>query len=138
MEVIKKMAKIQYYGTGRRKRAVARVWLIPGDGKMIVNKQELKEYFGGRVLTFEPIIRQPLIATSTIDKYDVVANVHGGGVSGQAEAIRHGIARALVNANAELRPILKKAGFLTRDPRMHERKKYGLYGRRRRFQYSKR
>jgi small subunit ribosomal protein S9 len=132
------LAKIQYYGTGRRKRAVARVWLVPGTGKIVVNKQQLKEYFGGRVLTFEPIIRQPLIATSTIDKYDVLANVQGGGVSGQAEAIRHGIARALVAANAELRPILKKAGFLTRDPRMHERKKYGLYGRRRRFQYSKR
>lgn len=132
------MATIQYYGTGRRKRAVARVRLLPGKGKMIVNNQEMKDYFGGRTLTFEPIIRQPLIATSTIDKYDVLAKVEGGGVSGQAEAIRHGIARALVSANAELRPILKKGGFLTRDPRMHERKKYGLYGRRRRFQYSKR
>lgn len=132
------MTKIQYYGTGRRKRAVARVWLVPGEGKMIVNNQDMKDYFGGRFLTFEPILRQPLIATSTIGKYDILANVHGGGVSGQAEAIRHGIGRALVNANAELRPILKKAGFLTRDPRMHERKKYGLYGRRRRFQYSKR
>lgn len=132
------MATIQYCGTGRRKRAVARVRLVPGNGKMIVNKKEMKDYFGGRALTFEPIIRQPLIATSTIDKYDVLSKVEGGGVSGQAEAIRHGIARALIIANAELRAILKKGGFLTRDPRMHERKKYGLYGRRRRFQYSKR
>ncbi|MEW6097169.1 MAG: 30S ribosomal protein S9 [bacterium] len=132
------MATIQYYGTGRRKRAVARVKLIPGEGKMIVNKKDIKDYFGGRILTFEPIIRQPLIATSTINKYDILSKVEGGGVSSQAEAIRHGIARALVNANAELRTILKQNGFLTRDPRMHERKKYGLYGRRRRFQYSKR
>lgn len=132
------MAITQYCGTGRRKKAIARVRLIPGNGKMIVNKKEMKDYFGGRSLTFEPIIRQPLIATSTIDKYDVLSKVEGGGVSGQAEAIRHGIARALIIANAELRAVLKKGGFLTRDPRMHERKKYGLYGRRRRFQYSKR
>jgi len=132
------LATIQYYGTGRRKRAVARVRLVPGTGKIIINKKELKDYFGGRSLTFEPIIRQPLIATSTIDKYDILAKVEGGGVSGQAESIRHGIARALVRANLELRSILKKNGFLTRDSRIHERKKYGLYGRRRRFQYSKR
>jgi len=132
------LATIQYYGTGRRKRAIARVRLVAGTGKIIVNKKEMKDYFGGRTLTFEPIIRQPLIATSTIDKYDILAKVEGGGVSGQAESIRHGIARALGKANLELRSILKKNGFLTRDPRMHERKKYGLYGRRRRFQYSKR
>lgn len=132
------MATIQYYGTGRRKKAVARVRLIPGEGKMIVNKKEIKDYFGGRILTFGPIIQQPLIATATIGRYDVIVNVKGGGVSGQADAIRHGIARALVNVNAEFRAILKQKGLLTRDPRMHERKKYGLYGRRRRFQYSKR
>lgn len=133
-----KLATTQYYGTGRRKRSIARVRLIPGTGKIVVNKKEMKDYFGGRMLTCEPIIRQPLILTSAIDKYDVMVRVEGGGISGQTEAIRHGIARALINANAELRAILKKSGFLTRDPRMHERKKYGLYGRRRRFQYSKR
>ncbi len=132
------MATTQYCGSGRRKRAIARVRLVPGQGKMIVNKQEMKDYFGGRFLTLEPIIRRPLIATSTLDKYDVLSKVQGGGVSGQAEAIRHGIARALIMANAEFRAVLKKGGFLTRDPRMYERKKYGLYGRRRRFQYSKR
>lgn len=132
------MTTTQYYGTGRRKRAIARVRLIPGTGKIIINKKEIKDYFGGRNLTFEPLIRQPLIATAMVDKYDVLARVEGGGVSGQAEAIRHGIARTLLKVNLELRPILKKNGFLIRDPRMHERKKYGLYGRRRRFQYSKR
>jgi len=132
------VAITQYLGTGRRKRAVARVRLVPGTGKMIVNKKDIKDYFGGRYFTFEPVIRKPLIVTSTIDKYDVLTKVEGGGISGQAEAIRHGIARALVNANPELRLVLKQEGLLTRDPRMHERKKYGLYGRRRRFQYSKR
>ncbi|MEW6608563.1 MAG: 30S ribosomal protein S9, partial [bacterium] len=107
-------------------------------GKIVINKKELKDYFGGRSLTFEPIIQQPLMATSTLGKYDILVTVEGGGVTGQAEAIRHGIARALVRANEELRTILGRGGFLTRDPRMHERKKYGLYGRRRRFQYSKR
>ncbi|MDI6736260.1 MAG: 30S ribosomal protein S9 [bacterium] len=132
------MATTQYYGTGRRKRAIACVRLVPGEGKMVVNKQDIKDYFGGRFLTFGPIIKQPLIATSTIDKYDVLVKVEGGGVTGQAGAIRHGIARALLEVNAELRAILKRNGFLTRDPREHERKKYGLYGRRRRFQFSKR
>ncbi len=130
------MAQVQYWGTGRRKQSVARVRLVPGDGKIIVNRRELNEYFG--LETLKLIVKQPLMLTETIDKYDVLCNVHGGGISGQAGAIRHGISRALLKADGELRPSLKKAGFLTRDPRMKERKKYGLKAARRAPQFSKR
>jgi small subunit ribosomal protein S9 len=132
------MEKIQYYGTGRRKTAVARVRLVPGDGKIIINGKDIKEYLGGLATMQQTFIQQPLVATSTLGKFDVLVNVKGGGKIGQAGAIRHGISRALLQSNPELKPILRKGGFLTRDPRIHERKKYGLYGRRRRFQYSKR
>jgi small subunit ribosomal protein S9 len=130
------VAQVQYWGTGRRKQSVARVRLVPGDGKIIVNRRELNEYFG--LETLKLIVKQPLMLTETIDKYDVLCNVHGGGISGQAGAIRHGISRALLKADGELRPSLKKAGFLTRDPRMKERKKYGLKAARRAPQFSKR
>lgn len=130
--------QLQYYGTGRRKRAVARVRLVMGTGQMMVNGLEIKEYFGGLCDTQLPVVQQPLIITATIGKYDVLVRVDGGGKIGQIGAIRHGIARALLESNGELKLILRKGGFLTRDPREHERKKYGLYGRRRRFQYSKR
>lgn len=130
------MAQVQYWGTGRRKHSVARVRLVPGDGKIIVNRRELNDYFG--LETLKLIVKQPLILTETLDKYDVLCNVHGGGISGQAGAIRHGISRALLKADGELRPSLKKAGFLTRDPRMKERKKYGLKAARRAPQFSKR
>lgn len=130
------MAKVQYFGTGRRKKSVARVRLVPGDGKIIVNNREIDDYFGLETLKVQ--VRQPLELTQTLDKFDVIANVHGGGYTGQAGAIRHGISRALLNADEELRPALKKAGFLTRDPRMKERKKYGLKGARRAPQFSKR
>lgn len=130
------MAKVQYYGTGRRKKAVARVRLVPGDGKVIVNSRELDDYFG--LETLKLIVRQPLVLTETIGRFDVIANVKGGGFTGQAGAIRHGISRALLKADGELRLSLKKAGFLTRDPRMKERKKYGLKGARRSPQFSKR
>lgn len=126
------------YGTGRRKEAVARVRLKPGDGKIIVNKRNAEEYFGGRYFSISYFIKEPMMVTGTVDKYDVIARVNGGGITGQAGALRLGIARALVDLNSELRPVLRKGGFLTRDPRMHERKKYGRYGRRRSFQYSKR
>lgn len=131
------MAQVRYYGTGRRKESVARVWLVPGDGKVTINKRSLDDYFGG-LETLKLIIKQPLVQTNTADKYDVIVNVRGGGVSGQAGAIRHGIARALLKVDPNFRPVLKKAGFLTRDPRMVERKKYGLKKARRAPQFSKR
>lgn len=127
---------MKYYGTGRRKNAVARVWIMPGTGQFNINKRDLGEYFGKK--TLEMIVRQPLVLTSTLDKYDVVATVQGGGTTGQAGAVRHGIARALVQADAELRPVLKEAGFITRDPRMKERRKYGLKKARKASQFSKR
>lgn len=130
------MALVSYYGTGRRKTSVARVRLVPGEGKVIVNGHELQEYFG--LKTLELIIKQPLNLTETIGKYDVLAKVEGGGLSGQAGAIRHGISRALLKLDAELRPALKKAGFLTRDPREKERRKYGLKKARKASQFSKR
>ena len=130
------MALVSYYGTGRRKTLVARVRLVPGDGKVIINGRDMKEYFG--LGTLELIVRQPLVLTEMEDKYDVLANVAGGGASGQAGAIRHGIARALLELDVELRPALKKAGFLTRDPREKERRKYGLKKARKASQFSKR
>ena len=130
------MAKVEYYGTGRRKKSIARVRLVPGEGRFIINKRDIDDYFG--LETLKVIARQPLELTETAGKFDVLVNVHGGGFTGQAGAIRHGISRALLHADPELRPILKKAGFLTRDPRMKERKKYGLKGARRAPQFSKR
>ena len=130
------MAKVQYMGTGRRKKSVARVRLVPGEGKVIVNKREIETYFG--LETLRVIVNQPLVLTATKDKFDVLVNVYGGGLSGQAGAIRHGISRALLKADENLRPELKKAGFLTRDPRMKERKNYGLKKARRSPQFSKR
>ena len=130
------MASARYYGTGRRKKSVARVYLVPGTGKITVNKRDIDDYFG--LETLKVIIRQPLVATDTVDKFDVQVNVVGGGLTGQAGAIRHGIARALLEADADNRPTLKAAGFLTRDPRMKERKKYGLKAARRAPQFSKR
>ncbi|OUM87956.1 MAG: 30S ribosomal protein S9 [Bacillus thermozeamaize] len=131
------MALVQYYGTGRRKESVARVRLVPGDGKFIINKRTLDDYFGG-LEALKAIVKQPLVLTDTLGKYDVLVNVRGGGFTGQAGAIRHGIARALLEVDPSLRPTLKQAGFLTRDPRMKERKKYGLKGARRAPQFSKR
>ena len=129
--------KIQYWGTGRRKKAIARVRLIPaGDGSIIINKKSIDEYFCLDTLKF--IVRQPLVLTDTVAKYDVMVNVYGGGFTGQAGAIRHGIARALLEAEPETKDALKKAGFLTRDSRMKERKKYGLKKARRAPQFSKR
>jgi small subunit ribosomal protein S9 len=130
------MAKVQYLGTGRRKKSIARVRLVPGEGKIIINKREIENYFGLGTLLI--IVNQPLVLTSTKDKFDVLVNVHGGGFTGQAGAIRHGISRALLKADETLRPELKKAGFLTRDPRMKERKKYGLKKARKASQFSKR
>ena len=130
------MAEIQYYGTGRRKTAVARVYLRPGSGNITVNRRDFDEYFPNRVLKM--IIRQPLMLTETNDKFDILVNVDGGGATGQAGAIRHGISRALLEYNGELRPRLKAAGFLTRDARKVERKKYGQPKARKRFQFSKR
>ena len=130
------MAKERFYGTGRRKKSIARVYLVPGTGKITVNKRDIDEYFG--LETLKLIVRQPLAATQTADKFDVLVNVHGGGTTGQAGAIRHGISRALLQADNEYRPTLKAAGFLTRDPRMKERKKYGLKKARRAPQFSKR
>ncbi len=130
------MAEVSYYGTGRRKSSVARVRLIPGTGKVTINGREMEEYFG--LKTLELIVRQPLVLTELEDKYDVVADVKGGGTSGQAGAIRHGITRALMELNGELRPALKKAGFVTRDPREKERRKYGLKKARKASQFSKR
>ena len=130
------LATTKYYGTGRRKSSVARVYLVPGTGKITINKRDIDEYLG--LVTLKVVVRQPLVATETIDKFDVLVNVRGGGYSGQAGAIRHGIARALLQVDAEYRPTLKAAGFLTRDPRMKERKKYGLKAARRAPQFSKR
>ena len=130
------MANTKNYGTGRRKSSVARVYLVPGTGKITINKRDIDEYFG--LDTLKVIVRQPLVATETSDKFDVLVNVKGGGYTGQAGAIRHGVARALLEADAEYRPVLKAAGFLTRDPRMKERKKYGLKAARRAPQFSKR
>ncbi len=130
------MAKERYYGTGRRKKSIARVYLIPGTGKITINKRDIDEYFG--LETLKVIVRQPLAATETADKFDVLVNVCGGGTTGQAGAIRHGSARALLQADNDYRPTLKAAGYLTRDPRMKERKKYGLKAARRAPQFSKR
>ena len=130
------MASAKYYGTGRRKKAVARVYLVPGTGRITVNKKDIDEYFG--LETLKVIVRQPLMATETSDKFDVIVTVRGGGYTGQAGAVRHGIARALTKADEEYRPALKVAGYLTRDPRMKERKKYGLKAARRAPQFSKR
>ena len=128
--------KPYFYGTGRRKKSVARVRLYAGDGKITINNRDIDDYFG--LETLKPIVRQPLELTETTGKFDIVCTVAGGGVSGQAGAIRHGISRALLQTGEEIRPILKKAGFLTRDPRMKERKKYGLKAARRAPQFSKR
>ena len=130
------MANIQYMGTGRRKTSVARVRLLPGNGNIIVNNKDIEEYFDYD--TLKVLVKEPLLITDTMDKYDVFVNVHGGGFTGQAGAIRHGISRALIESDAELRPALKKAGFLTRDSRMKEREKYGLKGARKSPQFSKR
>lgn len=130
------MADIQYYGTGRRKSSVARVRLVPGNGNVIINGKDMTEYFGKK--TLEMIVMQPLELTETVGRFDVKVNATGGGTSGQAGAIRHGIARALLQADPEYRPALKRAGYLTRDPRMKERKKYGLKAARRAPQFSKR
>ena len=130
------MSLVQYYGTGRRKTSAARVFLRPGTGNVTINKRPFETYFFAEL--HRMIIRQPLQLSETIDKFDILVTVKGGGITGQAGAVRHGITRALVEFNPELRPILKKAGFLTRDPRMVERKKYGQPGARKRFQFSKR
>ena len=130
------MAEIQYYGTGRRKTSTARVYLRPGGGDFKVNRKTFESYFPNETLRM--IIRQPLQLTETTNKFDVVVNVAGGGPSGQAGAIRHGITRALIEYNGDLRPTLKQAGLVTRDPRIKERKKYGQKGARKRFQFSKR
>jgi small subunit ribosomal protein S9 len=130
------LAKARYYGTGRRKSSIARVYLVPGTGKVTINKRDMDNYFG--LDTLKLIVRQPLVITDNQDKFDVLINVKGGGFTGQAGAIRHGISRALLQADADYRPALKKAGFLTRDPRMKERKKYGLKKARRSPQFSKR
>ena len=126
----------QYYGTGRRKKSIARVYLIPGTGKITVNKRDIEEYFG--LETLKVVVRQPLVVVDGLNKFDITVTVKGGGTTGQAGAIRHGIARALCKVDEEYRPVLKKAGYLTRDPRMKERKKYGLKGARRAPQFSKR
>jgi small subunit ribosomal protein S9 len=130
------MAKVQYIGTGRRKKSIARVRLVPGEGKVTINKRDIQEFFG--METLRVIVNQPLVLTGIKDKFDVIANVNGGGFTGQAGAIRHGISRAILKADENLRPELKKAGFLTRDPRMKERKKYGLKKARKASQFSKR
>ena len=130
------MADIQYYGTGRRKTSTARVYLRPGSGAITVNKREFNSYFPNEAL--QMIIRQPLHLTETTEKFDIFVNVLGGGSAGQAGAVRHGITRALIEFNADLRSTLKKAGLVTRDPRKKERKKYGQKGARKRFQFSKR
>ena len=129
------MAKVEYSAVGRRKKAIARVRLVAGDGKIVVNRRDIDDYFG--LETLKMTIRQPLVLTAT-NNFDVLVNVNGGGIAGQAGAIRHGISRALCKANPELREALKKGGFLTRDPRMKERKKYGLKAARREPQFSKR
>jgi small subunit ribosomal protein S9 len=131
-----KKAAAQFYGTGRRKKSIARVYIVPGKGNITINNRDIDDYFG--LETLKVIVRQPLVATETTEKYDVKVNVKGGGYTGQAGAIRHGIARALLKVDEEFRPTLKKAGYLTRDPRMKERKKYGLKAARRTPQFSKR
>ncbi len=130
------MAQVQYQAVGRRKKAIARVRLIPGEGKIVINGRDIDNYFG--LETLKMTVRQPLALTALEGRYDVLVNVYGGGLAGQAGAIRHGVSRALVKADPELRPAIKKAGFLTRDPRMKERKKYGLKAARRAPQFSKR
>ena len=130
------MADIQYYGTGRRKTSTARVYLRPGSGDIVVNRRPFDSYFPNEALRM--IIRQPLRLTDTAGKFDILVNVDGGGTAGQAGAVRHGITRALMEFNADLRPALKKAGLVTRDPRQKERKTYGQQGARKRFQFSKR
>lgn len=130
------MSEVQYIGTGRRKESVARVRLLPGGGRIVINGKEMDQYFG--LETLKLIVRQPLVATENETRFDVIAKVEGGGFSGQAGAIRHGIARALLQADGEYRPVLKKNGYLTRDPRMKERKKCGLKKARRAPQFSKR
>ena len=128
--------KNAFYSTGRRKQAVARVWMMPGTGKIAINRREIDDYFGRA--TSKMILRQPLELTETLGRYDIYINVSGGGLSGQAEAIRLGVTRSLIQINAAFRPALKKAGYVTRDPRIVERKKYGQRGARARFQFSKR
>ena len=130
------MATEKYYGTGRRKSSIARVYVMPGKGNITINKRSIDEYFG--LETLKVIVRQPLAAIDAVDKFDVIITVHGGGYTGQAGAIRHGISRALLQVDADYRPTLKAAGYLTRDPRMKERKKYGLKAARRAPQFSKR
>jgi small subunit ribosomal protein S9 len=130
------MSEERHYATGKRKTAVARVWLMPGDGKITINKRQIDDYLKRE--TAKMVIRQPLELTETLGKYDIYVNVRGGGISGQAGAIKHGISKALLEVNPDFRPLLKKAGFLTRDSRVKERKKYGQPGARKRFQYSKR
>ena len=130
------MSEERYYATGKRKTAVARVWLTPGDGNITINKRHIDDYLKRE--TAKMVIRQPLELTETLGKYDIYVNVRGGGMSGQAGAIKHGISKALLEVNSDFRPLLKKAGFLTRDSRVKERKKYGQPGARKRFQYSKR
>ncbi|HEV2800592.1 MAG TPA: 30S ribosomal protein S9 [Pyrinomonadaceae bacterium] len=130
------MADIQYYGTGRRKTSTARVYLRPGTGEIQVNKKNFDQYFPNQALRM--VIRQPLALTETANKFDILVNVDGGGPAGQAGAIRHGITRALMEFNGDLRTTLKQAGLVTRDPRIKERKKYGQKGARKRFQFSKR
>ncbi len=130
------MSAARYYGTGRRKKSIARVYVAPGTGKITINKKDIDEYFG--LETLKVIVRQPLVATGNEGKMDVTVNVRGGGIAGQAGAIRHGISRALLQEDAENRPVLKKEGFLTRDSRMKERKKYGLKKARKAPQFSKR
>ena len=130
------MATVKFYGTGRRKSSVARVYLVAGSGKIVVNKRDINDYFS--LETLKTIVRQPLALTETVEKFDVLVTVHGGGTTGQAGAIRHDISRALLESDADYRPSLKKAGFLTRDSRMKERKKYGLKKARKAPQFSKR
>jgi len=130
------MAKVQYWGTGRRKEAVARVRLVPGDGKITINNRTFEDFFPNQ--TSRLIVQQPLVVSDMLGRFDVLCRVHGGGVTGQAGAIQLGIARALVEANPDIRPLLRRNGFLTRDPRMKERKKYGLHKARKAPQYSKR
>lgn len=129
-------SKPYFYGTGRRKKSVARVRVYPGTGSIVINDRDIDDYFG--LETLKLIVRQPLTLTDTLDKFDIICRVAGGGVTGQAGAIRHGLSRALLQYDENIRPTLKKAGFLTRDPRMKERKKYGLKGARRAPQFSKR
>lgn len=130
------MAKVQYWGTGRRKKAIARVRLVPGEGNVIINDREFEDFFPNK--TSRLIVLQPMELTNTTGRFDIICRVNGGGISGQAGAVRLGIARALIKVNPELRPAIKKEGFLTRDPRMKERKKYGLHKARKAPQYSKR